>query len=120
MNKITLTEEQERFLRENYEKMPLDDIAAEICVSAPTVRMKAIALGLKKNAEVRKCKWTKEQLAWLRKNYPNKTLSDCAQHIGYSVPTIQKKALELGLKKSKDYSVKKFYRRYVKDYKNVG
>ena len=120
MNKITLTKAQEDFLRENYEKMTLDEIAAEICVSAPTVRMKAIALGLKKNAEVRKCKWTKEQLAWLRKNYPNKPLCDLADHLGYSFPTIRKKALELGLKKSENYSVKKFYRRYVKDYKNVG
>ena len=99
--------------------MTLEEIGRAIGVSFTTVRLKAIALGLSIQSVRFKCKWSDEQLEWLKENYPTKPLCDLAQHIGYSIPTVQKKALELGLKRSDDYNKKKFYRRYVKDYKSM-
>lgn len=113
------SDDEVQILKDNYGKIPLDEIGEKLGISHTTVRIKAIEIGLRKKRITRFCKWTKEQVDYLKKHYPDDSTSDVAFHIGFSPDTIVRKAQMLGLRKSKDYDTRRFYRRYVKDYKNT-
>lgn len=43
--------------------------------------------------------WNEEKVQFLKENYAFKTNGNLAKHLGFSVPSVKKKAYELGLKK---------------------
>ena len=43
--------------------------------------------------------WNEEKEQFLKENYAFKTNGNLAKHLGISVPSVKKKAYELGLKK---------------------
>lgn len=112
-------DEDLEFLRQHHRKLSIDEIGWHLGCSAPVVRKKALSLGLTYDRPKEYKTWTDEQLRILRDGYPTKTLSDLATAIGYSIPTVKKKAVELGLQRAEDYSVKNFWRRYVSGYKHT-
>ena len=60
--------------------------------------------------------WTDVELSYLSDHFPYEPVTDISYALGLSQPTVSKKARELGLVKSKDYSIRSFQHRYVKDY----
>lgn len=62
--------------------------------------------------------WSDEEISYLREHYPIDPATDISTALHLSAGTITRKAAELGLSKSPDFSSKKFYGRYVKNYKN--
>ena len=119
MRKVTLDKDKKAYLKRWYGKKTLDEIGEHIGLTAPTVKIKAIELGLHGKRVSTRITWTDEQLEYLKDNYPDMSLSDLSEHIGMSGPTIQRKALELGLKRSEEYDKSSFNRRYVKRYKHA-
>lgn len=119
MKRIELTEEQIRYLRKNYGTKTLEEIARHLCVSAPTVKFRAMELGMEEKRVVtkRNIEWNERQISILVDLYPTTTLSDLSDKIGLSQPTIKKKAIELGLKRADSYDKKQFNNRYVSKYK---
>ena len=70
------------------------------------------------NGKTTRCEWEPKDIAYLCEHYPVECLSDLAEHFGISAMTVRHKALELGLKKSPNYSKAQFRNRYVGSYKN--
>ena len=62
--------------------------------------------------------WTEQMLNTLREHYAEDSNTDIADMIGVSPNTVKTKAQELGLQKSPDFNKRKYYYRYVKNYKN--
>ena len=119
MRKVGLSSEQKMYLKRNYGKKTLDEIGRKLHISAPTVKFKALELGLEIQDVTRKrSSWSEQQIKCLIENYPTTTLSDLVDKIGFSMPTIRKKAIELGLKRAEGYSVRNFNNRYVSNYKH--
>ena len=120
MRRVELTEEQIKYLRKNYGHKTLEELARHFGVSAPTVKFRAMEIGLK-SAKVfpkRDSVWSEEQINLLKELYPTSALIDLSEMIGFSQPTIRKKAIELGLKKEDGYDIRKFNGRYIRDYKH--
>lgn len=117
--KFEWTEDEIGFLKKNYGDLSLDDIGFALGISHSTVRLKAIEIGLENRNARRVCEWTEERVGYLKDHYDTDTLWDISQHVGFSVPTVKKKADELGLRRPDTYRPSDFNRRYVKDYKNV-
>ena len=119
MRKVELNNEQKKYLKKNYGKKTLDEIARKLHISAPTVKFRAIEMGLVVEDSTKKhAVWSDAQIKCLIDNYPTTTLSDLVDKIGFSMPTIRRKAIELGLKRDESYDRKQFNRRYVINYKN--
>lgn len=116
MNKPHVWKEEEiALLKEN--KLPFNDIAMKLHISASVVCKKAKELGIVHTRQFNGyCKWSQEQIDYLKENYPTKPLIDLAEVIGFSAPTIRRKAQELGLKRAENYDVKNFIRRHVNAY----
>ena len=104
------------YLRNNIDEFSFEDIGMAIGVSSTTVRIKAIELGLVKSRSVRACRWSAEQIEFLRDNFPTRPFSDLEAHIGYSYGTILRKANELGLKRAEGYDKNGFRGRYTQKY----
>lgn len=119
MRKVILTSEQKKYLKRNYGKKTLDEIGRKLNISAPTVKFKAVEMGLSVEDMTKKHSvWNDEQIGFLIENYPTTTLSDLSDKIGFSMPTIRKKAMELGLKRADDYDIRKFSGRFTRNYKH--
>lgn len=117
MNIRTWTEEEKRYLRDNYKDTPLADLGMHLHVAASTVREQLHRMGLKTDPTRRnKRSWSLEEIDYLRKNFHTMTAGDIADHIGCSSPTVSNKARELGLKKSPDWRKSDYYLRYVRNY----
>lgn len=50
---------------------------------------------------MKKCKWTLEEIQWLKENFATKTDHFCRNHLHVSYKRLWEKAEELGLKKEK-------------------
>jgi len=107
------------FLKKNYGDMSLDDIGFALGISHSTVRHKASELGLGSTNARKLCQWTEDKVEYLKAHYDTDTLWDISRHVGFSVPTVKKKADELGLRRPDTYRPSDFNRRYVKDYKKA-
>lgn len=111
------------FLRENYESMTYEEMAGVLGISTTAVHNKCYSMGLlRKRGGInpRVHVWTEEETAYLVANFADEAGTDIADYLGVSVPTVQRKARELGLKKSPMFSKMKYNGRYVKNYKHNG
>lgn len=116
--KYVWDENEIEFLRANYGVICNEDLGMRLGVSHATVRLKAIELNIEKKIATKTCVWTDEKLEYLREHYPYDTLSDVADHVGFSTYTVKKKVMELGLAKDDSFKKSNFYNRYVKNYKH--
>lgn len=116
--KIDWTKEMDEYLLSHYKEASLYDIAIRLGVSQPTVSQRLHFMGIEKDRGSKKRVWSDDELVYLREHYPFDSLGDIADVLGLSSVMVRNMALELGLKKSKDYDPKKYYCRYIKGYKN--
>lgn len=119
-SKITWEPDDEAYLREHIATDSLDDIGMHFGISAPTVSFKAREMGLVNPRKVRPREWTKEETDYLVFHFPNECGRDIADHLGVSSTLVCRRAKELGLKKSAGYDRRRYNKRYVRDYVNVG
>ena len=104
-------------LIENYHKMKLSELAKILGISITSMVKKATELGLTRSSMTTKKFWKEEEIQYLKDNYPTMPLDDLREVLPYSVPTIARKARELGLKKDENYSRGSYTGRYVNRYK---
>ena len=57
----------------------------------------------KKSKRGRKRTWTREEILFLKKEFPKKSCSEVAKKIGRPLYAVKKKAYRLGIYKSKKY-----------------
>ena len=62
--------------------------------------------------------WTEEQVGYLREHWAQDSLADIAYYLRISPGVVKSKARELGLQKSEDWSRRRYYNRYVRNYSN--
>lgn len=104
-------------LIENYHKMRLSELAKILGISITSMVKMAKELGLTRTPMTTKKSWEDEEIEYLKANYPNMPLDDLREVLPYSIPTIARKARELGLKKDENYSRGRYTGRYVNRYK---
>ena len=120
MNIHTWTDDEVRYLRENYRDTPLSDLGMHLHLASSTVRNKLLLMGLDTDSSRRHRKmWTKAELDYLRRSYPTMSAKDIADYIGCSDTTVRNKAKELGLSKDPCWDKSVYYRRYVKNYSGM-
>lgn len=113
------TEEQENVLREQYlSGTKCCELAEEFGCSEPTVYSKLRSMGITVGRGSMKRAWTPEEEQYLREHFPSEAAVDIADVLGVSSTMVRVKAKEMGLEKSSDYDVRKYYHRYVKDYRH--
>jgi len=94
-------DEQEMcYLRANYGKTALKEIAATISRSRFSIYEKARELGLQSRIFGRGRKWYNEEIRSLKGSYKEKSLRQIAKELGRSTSSVQLKATRLGLKSS--------------------
>jgi hypothetical protein len=104
-NKITFTEEQHQFLRENYSKLTNPQLAEALGMKLTRVRNELFQLGLKR-MELEY--WNEEQIQYLRENYKSKGDTEIAIYFnekyhkkkGWSKKHVEKKRRYLFLKRT--------------------
>lgn len=105
------------FLKKNYDLMTFRELAEALGISIASVANKGIELKLKRTPRTTKVWWTKEQLEYLRENYPTKPADDLREFLPYSSPTIIRKARELGIEKDGSFRRVEYSGRFVNSYK---
>lgn len=60
--------------------------------------------------------FSEEEIEYIKREYPNGTAGDIADYLGVSRPVVERKAKELGLLHSDDWSPQKFMYRYIRNY----
>jgi len=85
------------FLRENWGKLKIQEIAERLGRTGDTVKWKAKTLGLPRLRR----EWTEEELKFLRENYGKLPDGEIAERLGRSKGAVTFKALTLGLRKMK-------------------
>lgn len=92
------TEEEIKFLRQNYHKLKYKQIAEILGRSLKSVETKAFELGLRKGS-VMPTVWTEEKIEYLKKNYHKMTYEELSKQLGISKRAIKTKLRQLGIKK---------------------
>lgn len=92
------TEEEIRYLKENYESVPTKAIAENINRTSKAVHGKTHQIGLRKKFDGRAKRWTDKEIAFLRENYETTPAKEMAKTLGRSVPSTWHMARLLGLK----------------------
>lgn len=121
--KIILTEEEKRYINEEYSKpnLSISQIARNLKLDRGVVKRYAKEEGLvkvfPKNTQGIKFKWTDERIEYLIKMYDSDevTVVDIAENLGTSEDTTTKKAKELGLVKKRKQNYKEEDIQYIKD-----
>lgn len=62
--------------------------------------------------------WTEWEEAYIRLHYPTEAACDIADRLSLSAPTVSRKAKDMGLVKSRCFSVNSYHGRYINNYKN--
>jgi hypothetical protein len=105
-NKIFITDEQEKFIRDNFKTMDNESIAKEIGLSKTYVSMFAFSKGFKRDLKIL---WSKEQTDFLLENYKSIGNTELAFLLNQKFPskknfkksTITKKMFLMRLKRTK-------------------
>lgn len=91
------TEEEVKYIKANFEKVPLEDMAAKLGRSAGSVHSKLSVMGLK--APRVEFTWFAEDIEYLKANYMNMTVRQLAIKLARSEGQIKHVAKQLGLRK---------------------
>lgn len=94
------TAEDEQFLKENYGKLSVTEIANKLKRTEDAIKGRAYAFELIDSKAINRAKWTKEEINFLKKNINSKTNEEMAQYLGRSVASIAAKLSDLRLRKA--------------------
>lgn len=101
--RIKLTPEQERYLKENYNTLHDDVLAANMGYSPTTIYRLAKLYGLKRTHKLNSFHFTPEMDEYMRKHFPNTTNEVLGEYFGCSTRTVIRRARVLGVSKSKAF-----------------
>lgn len=96
------TKSDENELRELYGKMTAEALAVRFGTTTRAVYQKCFTLGLRKE-QPGKIHLSQQQELWLKINFPHMSNRICALMLGLKVCTLEKKARELGLRKTEQF-----------------
>lgn len=91
------------FLRTNYDKMSISEIARKLGRTYGAISTRAYNMGLKKKMGNKLIEWTPQKLKLLTDFFPIMFNDALAKWLGVSRRTLTRKAKELGLKKRDDF-----------------
>lgn len=94
MGKSIFTEEQTKYILDNYEELSTEEIADKLGFTVDQIIGKANYLGLKKRTT-----FTKEQDEYIVDNYPTINTKDIADKLGFTIKQINTRAKNLGIYK---------------------
>jgi len=99
-NKRHWTEEEKKFLIENYKKYYVDDLAKRLNRSSMSVYKEASILGI---VDKHKCfsNWTFDEISIIKNNYQKIGLKQVCKLLNRTQPAIQAKAKQLGVQPKK-------------------
>ncbi len=63
----------------------------------------------------KKFDWTEDKVRYLKEHYPTGSCSDIADVLRCSISTVQKYAIQIGLKKAEGFRPQNFYGRYTRN-----
>lgn len=92
------TEEEDEFIKENYQSMTDEEIGIKIGRSDGAVRGRRLSLRLIKHPRFQ---WNEEKIAFLKANYVEKDIHYLSKKLNAPMSTIYNKASSLGLEKAK-------------------
>ena len=93
------SEDEITFLRSNYEKLSVSDIADTLGRAYSSVCMKAKKMGISKPRETTSKNWTFEEIQYLKDNYIVSTSSELGHYLGRSKASVDRKLCSLGFRK---------------------
>lgn len=91
------------FLRTNYDKMSISEIARKLGRNYGATATRAYRMGLKKKMDNKLIEWTPQKLKLLSDFFPIMFNDALAKWLGVSRRTLTRKARELGLKKKDNF-----------------
>ncbi|KXA89188.1 hypothetical protein AKJ62_03615 [candidate division MSBL1 archaeon SCGC-AAA259D14] len=100
------TEEEVKFLKENYQNKTYAEIGSELGRGEKSVGAKASELGLKKQEN-----WSEDETEYLKENYQDMTYNEIGEKLGRSENAVRTKAGKLNLQKRSDWTRKKMVRK---------
>ncbi len=100
MGKLIFTEEQDRFIFENYKSMSTKEIAGILNFKIEQIRGRANYLGIVKDSQGI---FTEEEKQFIIDNYPTMTAEEMKKALGKTANQIRGYASSKGLKKEKQY-----------------
>lgn len=117
---VRWTQGQVDYLLAHYKDESMFELGVRFGCSAPTVSKKLRSLGIDigKGSKSMRRVWSDEEIEYVKAHFADESAVDIGEHLGISDVMVRKKALELGLKKSDGYDKKRYYYRYVKNYKH--
>lgn len=92
------TIEDEQYLRDNYDKKTVEEIASYLNRTTYAVRNKAKKMGMHRVTDVIPGVWKEVEEEYLKKHYCNTSAAEIGEKIGKSAMAVRKKAQKLGLK----------------------
>lgn len=90
------TPEQDRYIRDHWQELSDEEIAAAVGHPIPSTRARRLKLGLKHRAGCKGPDWTQEELDYIREVWGDKTVPQIAKHLGRSVTAVKVKTARLG------------------------
>jgi len=107
------TAKEEKFLRENYGKIPAPEIGKELDRSTKSVRRKAERLGLK--SDFVPGEWSEDEVEFLRRKHGEMTAQQIADRLGRTEAAVWSRTRKLGLTSTWSQSEIKFLKENYED-----
>jgi hypothetical protein len=98
------TEDEREFLRNNYKKIPIGEIAHKLNRTIDSIKNTASRMGV---CSARSKPWTDEDEVFLRTKYPKMQVKDIALALGRSKESVSGKISRIGLSKRKKFAGKR-------------
>lgn len=95
------TSEDEQYLRDNYDKCTVEDIASYLKRTPHAVRSKAKKMNMHREKTANPSLWKEEEEEYLKKYYLNTSAAEIGKKLGKTATAVKKKAGKLGLKPEK-------------------
>ena len=108
------TDEEVKFLKENYKTMSYKDIGEIIGKTDVQIRTRCFKDGLVKNNA-----WSEDEINYIKENYQTMTTKDIAEKLGRTMSAVQLKAERCGLKKSPYCCDYRFFQHILQRYSYV-
>lgn len=90
------TPEQDQYIRDYWQELSDEEIAAAVGHPIPSTRARRLRLGLKHRAGCKGPDWTQEELDYIREVWGDKTVPQIAKHLGRSITAVKVKTARLG------------------------
>ena len=91
-NRKHWSSEETEYLKENYNKIPVKEIAIKLKRSQESVKHKAAALSLREKAKTAHRPWTEKEVRYMERNYERQPASVTAKRLKRTIYSVRRKA----------------------------